>query len=109
DARAELGLIRCRVALARREHACPCGDAEPAELIRERRGAGELELRLGDEGAPIAALAAHEAAASLERAERLAKRHAADAVALGKLSLGRQAVGGGEPASLDRRLGRGRG
>src|SRR5256885_1309926 len=69
-----------------------------------RRGAGELELRLGDEGAPVAALAAHEAAAPLERAERLAKRHAADAVALGKLSLGRQAVAGGEPAPCDRRL-----
>src|SRR5207302_198060 len=66
DARAELGLIRCRVALARREHSCPCGDAEPAELIRERRGAGELELRLGDERAPVAALAAHEAAATIE-------------------------------------------
>src|SRR6266576_110374 len=42
DARAELGLVRCRFAFARREHSCPRGEAEPAELIRERGGAGEL-------------------------------------------------------------------
>src|SRR5436190_22029064 len=57
DARAELGLVLCCFALARREHSRPCGKAESPELIRERGGAGELELRLGDERASVAALA----------------------------------------------------
>jgi hypothetical protein len=45
-----------------------------------------------------------QAAALLERAERLAQRHAADAEPLGQLALGRQAIAGGEGAAVERAL-----
>src|SRR5439155_1429725 len=73
------GLGGCRRALLRREHARAGGESEPAELVGERGEAGELELGRVDEGAALAPDPAREEAAPLERCQRLAQRHAADA------------------------------
>ena len=103
-ARPEQRLVGLGVALACAQHPRAGGDAEAAELVGEGGGAGELEPRVGDERAAVAALAPAQAPSLLERSERLAQRHAADAEPLGELSLGGQAVARRERAPVERAL-----
>src|SRR5207253_1436266 len=82
DASAERALVRFGAAFYGAEYACARGEPETAELIGERGCPRELELRLGDERAAVAPLAALEEPVPLELAERLPECHPADAEAL---------------------------
>ena len=99
--------MRLGNALHGTEYACAGGEPETAELIGEGGGARKLELRLGDERASVATLAALEQPVPFELAERLPERHPADAEALGEHALRGETIAGRQLSTLDRVFERG--